>query len=323
MKTLGPALLFCLIPTALAQTVVINFDVLPGPDNQLGTPDDVPIVAPSTFAAQTLQLTNEFTALGIDFTPNPPIQNQNEVLIATSFTTPPTYTAPNIFASSGTLPIEATFSVPVRRVRALVGISGGADTLEIYDAAGALLGSMEGDDVEVELSSTTPIVRFVVRATVGTTPAIDNLEYEVVGSLGTVYCSPAVPNSTGASATIAASGSTVLVNNNLRLTASSLPLSSFGFFLDSRTQGLINQPGGSQGVLCLGGAIGRFVGPGQIQNSGAAGEFSLQLNLQALPTPTGPVAALPGESWNFQAWYRDAVGGVATSNFTSAVTITF
>ena len=141
--------------------------------------------------------------------------------------------------------------------------------------------------------------------------------------LGTPDCTPAVANSTGASATIAASGSAQVAANNVALSASQLPNNAFGFFLTSRTQGAVNQPGGSQGVLCLGGAIGRYVGPGQIKNSGTTGSFSLSLNLTATPTPTGPVAVVAGETWNFQAWYRDAVGGAATSNFTHGVALTF
>jgi len=102
-----------------------------------------------------------------------------------------------------------------------------------------------------------------------------------------------------------------------------MPLNAFGFFLASRTQGAVNQPGGSQGVLCLGGAIGRYVGPGQIKNSGATGSFSLAIDNTRLPTPTGPVAGVVGETWNFQAWYRDAVGGTATSNFTNGLAVTW
>jgi len=74
--------------------------------------------------------------------------------------------------------------------------------------------------------------------------------------------------------------------------------------------------------LCLGGSIGRFVGPGQVMNSGASGSFTLTVDLSALPTPTGLVTAQPGETWNFQAWYRDANPG-PTSNFTDAVAVTF
>ena len=142
-------------------------------------------------------------------------------------------------------------------------------------------------------------------------------------ALGTNYCGPAVPNSTGSSSSISATGSVVVATNNMGLTASNLPNNSFGFFLTSRTQGLVLQPGGSQGRLCLGGSIGRYVGPGQIKNSGAMGSFSLALNLNQTPTPTGLVAIVTGETWNFQAWHRDSIGGVATSNFTDGLSATF
>jgi hypothetical protein len=178
--------------------------------------------------------------------------------------------------------------------------------------------------VEVSLSSTTPIARFVIRATVGSGPAIDNLEFDAVGGgIGMVYCTPAVPNSTGAPGELMGTGSGSLAANDLTLVASSLPQNSFGYFLNSRTQGSIAQPGGSQGVLCLGGSIGRYVGPGQIKNSGATGSFSLLLDLTAMPTPQGPTPAMVGDTWNFQAWYRDAVGGVPTSNFTHGLSVTF
>jgi hypothetical protein len=51
------------------------------------------------------------------------------------------------------------------------------------------------------------------------------------------------------------------------------------------TQGNVPQPG-SLGVLCLGGSIGRYVGPGQIQNTGGTGAFCLLLDLTQTPTPT-------------------------------------
>jgi hypothetical protein len=86
---------------------------------------------------------------------------------------------------------------------------------------------------------------------------------------------------------------------------------------------MVNQPGGSQGVLSLGGSIGRYVGPGQIRNTGATGSFSLVLDLAATPTPTGLVQVVAGETWNFQSWHRDAVGGTATSNFTDALELLF
>jgi hypothetical protein len=142
-------------------------------------------------------------------------------------------------------------------------------------------------------------------------------------SPGTNYCGPAVLNSTGNPGEISATGSATVAANNLTLEASSLPLNAFGFFLTSQVQGLVPQPGGSLGVLCLGGSIGRYVGPGQIQNSGAAGSFGLALDLTQTPTPTGTVSVAAGETWNFQAWHRDSVGGVAVSNFTDGLSVLF
>ncbi len=141
--------------------------------------------------------------------------------------------------------------------------------------------------------------------------------------LGVPYCSPTVANSTGAPGVISAEGSLVASMNNLVLSATSLPSSSFGFFITSRMRGFVANPAGSQGNLCLSGAIGRYVGPGQIQQSNAGGEFSLTLNLSQTPTPTGLVNVLPGETWNFQAWYRDSVSGMPTSNFTNGRELTF
>jgi hypothetical protein len=106
------------------------------------------------------------------------------------------------------------------------------------------------------------------------------------------------------------------------LNAGQLPLSSFGFFLTSLDRGFVVGPGGNQGNLCLGGAIGRYVGPGQIQNSGVSGAVSLALDVNAMPTPTGFVVARAGQSWHFTYWYRDANPN-STSNFTNGVSVTF
>jgi hypothetical protein len=140
------------------------------------------------------------------------------------------------------------------------------------------------------------------------------------GGLGTNYCT-ANPNSTGAAGSISATGSLQVASNNFVLAVEELPLNSFGFFLVSRSQGFVPMPGGSQGNLCLSGAIGRF--QNQIQSSGATGSFSIPVNLTAIPTPTGTVAAQAGDTWNFQAWHRDAVGGVPTSNFTDGLGVLF
>ncbi|MEZ6015706.1 MAG: hypothetical protein R3F49_11365 [Planctomycetota bacterium] len=139
--------------------------------------------------------------------------------------------------------------------------------------------------------------------------------------LGASYCA-GVANSTGLAGQVFALGSERVIDDRVTLLANQLPRASFGYFLTSRLQGLAVQPGGSQGNLCLAGAVGRFVGPLQIQSSGEAGTIRLVLELGLLPQPSGTAAAQAGEVWNFQLWHRDSAGGSATSNFTSGLALT-
>ena len=138
--------------------------------------------------------------------------------------------------------------------------------------------------------------------------------------LGDLYCDPAVANSTGRPGILEVTGSDVISTNQLRLTALQLPQNTFGFFLTSRTQAQVANPGGSQGVLCLGGAIGRY--QAFALNSGTTGTIALDVSPLTLPQPLGTVSAQVGESWSFQGWYRDA-NPQSTSNFTDAVAVTF
>ncbi len=141
--------------------------------------------------------------------------------------------------------------------------------------------------------------------------------------LGTNACSPE-QNSTNRDGITYAHGSDVASDNDVTLATGALPPNAFGFFLCSETAGFTANPGGSTGNLCLGGAIGRFVGPGQIQNSGPHGTFQLAINLAQLPSPTGPVAAQAGDTWHFTSWYRDTdSAGAPTSNFTDRLDLTF
>jgi uncharacterized membrane protein len=140
------------------------------------------------------------------------------------------------------------------------------------------------------------------------------------GPIGAPYCTPGATNSTGVGARISAEGSLTAASNSLTLIADRLPLNSFGYFLNSETQTSMPNPGGSQGTLCLGGTVGRFLQ--QVQNSGATGTISIVVDLTNMPQPNGPVSVLGGQTWNFQAWYRDA-NPTVTSNFTDAVSISY
>ena len=138
---------------------------------------------------------------------------------------------------------------------------------------------------------------------------------------GVSYCGPAVTNSTGAPAVMVTGGTASRASNNLVLGANGLPAGSFAFFLTSTTQGLVVGPGGSQGNLCLAGSIGRYVGPGQVQQADAAGMIQLAIDLGQVPTPQGPASAMVGHTWNFQTWFRDA-NPTVTSNFSDGRAVT-
>lgn len=143
------------------------------------------------------------------------------------------------------------------------------------------------------------------------------------GQLGVDYCVNN-PNSTGTFGVLSATGAGIASYNDLVLSASRLPGNSTLFFLTSQAYGSIANPGGSSGILCLTGEIGRFTGPGQVQNTGASGAAALRLNLQQHPTPSGLVSVHAGETWYFQAWHRDTFpSGGTTSLFTSASAVTF
>jgi hypothetical protein len=175
---------------------------------------------------------------------------------------------------------------------------------------------VDGDgDLELLATASSPLV------TLG-----DQLEFfdnATLGSVGTSYCDSFVPNSTGVIGGLSAYGSTQLSLNRLGLTASNLPTYAFGFFITSQTQGFTFGTPGVVGPLCLGGEIGRFVRPGEIQQSDGSGTFALDLDLTDFPQPAGGVAVQAGETWNFQAWHRDLLGSMPVSNFTIPVSVTF
>ena len=169
------------------------------------------------------------------------------------------------------------------------------------------------------------------------TPGATDSYFQLHSSIGTVnfdirsidfdnrvrlqYCGSNV-NSTGFVGEMSAYGSPLVDRNKLTVTASSLPPGTVGFFLVSQDRGQVNQPGGSLGNLCLSGEIGRYIGPGQVMAATAAGTISLNVDLTAFPSPTGPVAGTPGSSWHLPLWHRDSVSGQVTSNLTRGLELT-
>lgn len=143
--------------------------------------------------------------------------------------------------------------------------------------------------------------------------------YRTGTPIGTSYCA-AQPNSTGLSAELDVVGDVNVASNSLSLQVENVPAGEFCMFLNSPAQGFIQNPAGSEGDLCLSGPIGRH--NLRAKSAGPNGILCQALDLRAIPRPNGqpPVAAvLPGDTFNFQAWYRDG----SANNFSSAVTVTF
>ncbi len=143
-------------------------------------------------------------------------------------------------------------------------------------------------------------------------------------------CTPTTLNSAGLLAAHWACGSTDVAANDVYLIIGGLPVGSVGYFLNARDASAMVQPGTSQGTLCLGGAIGRhdaqvFTAFAPSLNGPVTGPgwwSAIVLDLAQMPTPAGAVAVLPGDTWYFQAWYRD-VNPAPTSNLSDVIWITF
>ena len=144
----------------------------------------------------------------------------------------------------------------------------------------------------------------------------------VTEGVGSLVCAGNA-NSTGVGAVLRACGSSLVADNAVNLELTDLPLNQTVLFVNSRETILVANPGGSQGDLCIGSlALGRHVN--DVLDSGATGAASLTLDLANVPTNLGRTAVLAGETWYWQAWYRDVDGGgTPTSNLSSAVGVTF
>ncbi|MCP3916737.1 MAG: hypothetical protein GY711_14370 [bacterium] len=140
-------------------------------------------------------------------------------------------------------------------------------------------------------------------------------------NIGVRYCSPAATNSSGMPARLSVEGRSLISFNDVTLHVEDMPAGEFGYFLVGSNQGTFMPPG-SQGLLCLScsgfqgcAGIGRYNQAGHIIQ-GPTGSISIDLN--SLPL-SPPVAVLPGQTWNFQCWFRD----LGSNNFSDAVAVTF
>lgn len=136
---------------------------------------------------------------------------------------------------------------------------------------------------------------------------------------GVNFCTSS-PNSSGDEAKMDASGSSLLMGDGLTLEASGMPATTFGIFVVSQSTGSVPL---AEGTLCLSGVIGRYQQAGQVFQANSNGRASLPIDAGALPQGAQLVAASAGETWHFQAWFRDVVAGQQTANLTDGISITF
>ncbi len=138
--------------------------------------------------------------------------------------------------------------------------------------------------------------------------------------IGDVVCVGA-ENSTGFSGNLAAAGSPVVAAGSLSLEITCCPALGFGLVVTTSSNGdPIQSAAVGDGTLCIANSqLGRFPAV-MIDATGAATQ---SVDLAAIPTNLAPAVALPGDTYYFQFWHRDAVGGVATSNLTSAISVLF
>ncbi len=141
----------------------------------------------------------------------------------------------------------------------------------------------------------------------------------------TTFCGAEV-NSTGVPALITTTGSLDVVQNAFGLRTVSLPADTFGVYLVNDQSFTSFTPPGSDGNLCLanpagGASPGLF--SGSILPTGPTGIAAMPVDLTGLPLGSG-VAVAPGDTFNFQFWFRDEnSAGQRTNNFSDAVAVTF
>lgn len=147
--------------------------------------------------------------------------------------------------------------------------------------------------------------------------------FAIGGPTGSAICTFQQPtNSTGQSGRLTALGTDDRELNDLTLVADRLPSNATTLFITGDVFVTVLNPGGSQGRLCVGGAVGRYVRPGEVRRSDGAGRATLRLDLANTPSPTANVNVMAGETRFFQAWHRDA-NPTLTSNFTTGIAVTF
>ncbi|MDA1265315.1 MAG: FG-GAP repeat protein [Planctomycetota bacterium] len=128
-------------------------------------------------------------------------------------------------------------------------------------------------------------------------------------------------NSTGVGAVLdRESGGLSVSADDLVLRASDMPTSQFGLVFMGGVE--VPAVGLADGQRCIGGTLFRF----PVASTGGAGRFDTGPGLVGHANGTFPVQGhvLAGQTWLFQAWYRDPGGACGLgSNVTNGLAVTF
>ncbi len=182
------------------------------------------------------------------------------------------------------------------------------ENLDVLAANGFQVAAEYAFDVEVVDSA----LDLRVHAEPGQRALVAALKVERLGPAHFEFECTSVPNSTGSPAEIGFSGTTSVGRDELSLTMSSVPTSTFGLFIQAELPGAFPLPGGT---LCVQQPFFRL----PIEQ--AAGN----LITHDLTIATPPVQAqriFAGSTWRFQGWFRDAVVP-ARYGLTDAVKLVF
>lgn len=116
------------------------------------------------------------------------------------------------------------------------------------------------------------------------------------------------------------------LSSPIELRLSNAPPKQFAYLLLGDGQGIVSQPPGSIGDLCLvgGSCLGRYAK--DIGATSATGEHATDISASlsggpgyGIPTCGGSIQS--GQTWNFQHWHRQPMG--QPSSFSEALSITF
>lgn len=128
-------------------------------------------------------------------------------------------------------------------------------------------------------------------------------------------------NSSGAGALLSATGTASLAASDLNFHGRDLPAKSVSLLVFGPLQQEIPF---FDGKLCIGGQINRLY---KHQNSGDAGAVDFLDTIGQLKLNAVPITFDPGDTRNFQVWFRDAPAAVSPcgtkANISNAYSVTF